>query len=1309
MSELNLNALSTSGQYREHAAFWRDALGRSAEDFRLQQAWQAYALPLGPAPELTYALDGDASLTLDKLAAGNELGAFVVLLAALFRVLARYGDTSAAFVETPGLVAAAARDLTDPVPLFDAIEPGPTVRAYLNQLRDTVQRSYSYQDFPVAALAHQLHGERRTTNVGVRFDGLHEAWAAADYDLSIEIRRRAGYEIVLTGRPTVFTLHYLRHLARHLGNVVAGFGALDAPLDTVSLLDDAERARLRAHAAPVAVRGTFLEQFAQRVAAAPDSIAVASAEASLTYAELDDQASRLAQFLRAEYAIERGDVVGVVADRSVRWIVGLLGALKAGAVYLPLDPEFPPERLRFMIDDAKVKALLTQSEHLSLLADFWAIPMFALDFQLDTLEPAPEPAQADVRPDDAAYVIYTSGSTGVPKGVVLEHAGLLNMARYHVDAFGFDADDRFVQFYSPGFDGSIMEIFVTLLAGARLVLAKPSVIRDVPRFVEYVAQQRVTTINATPAYLAALDWRALDTVKRVISAGDAARAAELRELARTRICHNSYGPTEATVCIADYVVDPAIAYGSRLPVGRPISNTHLYLLDEHGALAPDGCTGEVCVSGVALARGYLGRDDLTAAAFVAHPFEPGERLYRTGDLGVWLPDGNLEITGRRDTQVKIRGYRIEIGEIEAALRQHPDVADAIVFVREDAAQHKQLMACVAPATASAASLREHLRAHLPAFMVPASIVALERLPVTPNGKPDRNALAALDALDAAPGPGPADAAYAAPTNDVEARLGRIWSDVLGRAPIGVHDNFFELGGDSILLIQVMSLAQQVGLKFTADQFFAHPTIAGLAQVVVDAPPLRAAQEPVVGPAPLTPIQHWFFAQDVADPHHYNQSTMIEVPATLRPDVLQRALTAVATHHDALRLGFECVAGAWRQTHAAAPLAIPLGVTSLVGAPAAARHAAMLDTATHMQQGFALSSPPLLRAHLFQFEPDAPQRLLVVAHHLVIDGVSWRVLFEDLYTACRQLDAGEAVALPPKTTSWLDWSTRLAALGAQGLDGLDYWLQRNVDALACFDDMPVGTVADAGTAVVELDPQHTLALLQDVPRAFNTQVNEVLLTALLLAFGDWAGTASLVVDLEGHGREALFDGVDTSRTIGWFTAHYPVYLDAGDATGAVEALRAVKEQLRAVPLRGLPYGIARYLGRDPRVAAALERQPPAPVRFNYLGQVDRVLGDDTGWKPVLDFQSPEHSPRARRGHLFEIDGMVFDGRLRLTWHYNGASCAPDVVERLTQCYRSRLLSIVAAARDGQHGLSPSDFPAARISQDALDALVSRIKS
>ncbi len=1304
MSELNLNTLSTSGQYQDHLAFWNDALGCLETDFRLQQPWQAYALPRGPAPVHTFELGDAAAQVLERLAAGKNLSAFVVLLTALFQVLRHYSATTSLFLDSPRLSAGPMAGPASAVPLSDASRPGATVRESLNQVRNGVQRSYSYQDFPIAALAHKLHGETRTTNVAIRFDGIHEDWPAANYDLLIEIRQRTRYELILTGRPTVFTRHYLEHFARHLGNVLAGFDQLDAPLDTVSLLDDDERARWRAQAAPVAVPGTFLEQFAQRVAAAPDQIAVASADATLTYAELDDQASRLASFLRTEYAIEPGDVVGVVADRSVRWIAGLLGVLKAGAVYLPLDPEFPQERLRFMIEDAQVKALLAHSEHLPLLADFWAIPMFALDFQLDALEPAPASPAVAVRPDDAAYIIYTSGSTGAPKGVVLEHAGLLNMAQYHVTAFGFDATDRFVQFYSPGFDGSIMEIFVTLLAGARLVLAQTAVIRDVPRFVEYLAQQGVTTINATPAYLDALDWDALGTIKRVISAGDTARVDNLRQLARTRSCHNSYGPTEATVCITDYVIDAATAYGSRLPVGRPIDNTHLYLLDARGALTPEGCTGEICVSGAALARGYIGRDDLSAAAFIAHPFEAGARLYRTGDLGVWLPDGNLEITGRRDTQVKIRGYRIEMGEIEAALRQHAEVAEAIVLVRQDAPQHQQLAAYVAPATASVASLREHLQERLPEFMVPALLVTLERMPLTPNGKLDRTALAALSLT-----PVPSESAYTAPANQLEERLGKVWSAVLGREQIGSHDNFFELGGDSILLIQVMSRAQQIGLTFTADQFFAHPTIAELARVALAAPAIQIAPEPVAGPAPLTPIQHWFFAQDVEDPHHYNQSTLFAVPAALRPEVIEQALAAVAAHHDALQLSFERGASGWRQVHAGAPLTIPLALTSLAGETPAERPAAMLAAATLMQTSFTLSAAPLLRAHLFQFGPDEPQRLFVVAHHLVIDGVSWRILFEDLYTACRLIEAGAAVQLPARTTTWRDWSHRLAELGASAPDGLDYWLHRDTEAPACFADMPVGTVAEAGSTVLEFDAQQTRALLQDVPRAFHTQINEALLTALLLAFGDWTGNAALVVDLEGHGREDLFNGVDTSRTIGWFTAHYPVFLNAGNAIGAAAALRNVKEQLRAVPMRGLGYGIARYLGYDPGITAQLEQQPPAPVRFNYLGQIDRQLTDHTGWQPLLDFQSPEHSPRARRSHLFEIDAMVFEDRLRLRWHYNRAACAPEVIEPLTQCYRRRLLSIIAASGDGQPGLSPSDFPAARISQAALDVLVARIKA
>ncbi len=1278
MPELtDVNALATSGPYMEHAEFWRKALSGIEGDFRFSQNWQSYALPFGPSPDYAFEMDGAAGEFLRGASQGKDLNALVILLAGLFRVIETYSGVSDFFVDSPRLATEGPSEFAGFIPLIGVPTEGATVREYLNRVRETVQGSYSYQDFPVTDFG------RKSTNAAIRFDGLHEP-AEGRHDLSIAIRGGDGFTVTLHANPAVFTLHFLQHFARHWRNVISGFRDLDRALASVSLLDDAEKVRLLPSAESVRVDRTVLEFFAERAQAAPDSIAIVTGEGRVTYGELDDLSSRLAFFLTNEYAIGRGDTVGILSDRSERWVIGLLGILKAGGVYLPLDPEYPQERLRFMIEDANVRALLVHSEYLPLLTDFWAIPMVALDFQLAALDPAPAPTAFVAQPDDPAYIIYTSGSTGVPKGVVLRHRGLTNMALHHVEAFGFDASDRLVQFYSPSFDGSMMEVFVALLAGARLVLVRADLVKDVPAFSAYIARQGATTINALPVYLSTLDWDALGSIRRIVSAGDNARVEDARRLAKTRSVHNSYGPTEATVCVTDYVVDPNVAYGARLPVGKPIRNVRIYLLDENRELVPEGCRGEICIAGIALAHGYLNRDELTAAAFIANPFEPGERLYRTGDLGVWLPDGNLEIAGRRDSQVKIRGYRIELGEIEAILRQQDAVGEAAVLVREDPARGKYLVAWVtAPAKIDASDLRESLRTRLPDFMLPAAIFTIGHMPLTPNGKIDRKALAALT-----PESDKGSGSYTAPASDMEERITGIWRELLGRERIGVHDNFFELGGDSILIIQVVSRAHQAGIKLTAKQHFEHPTIAALAKVAVDTAGAGVAQEPVTGPAALTPAQHRFFAQGVEDPHHYNQSAMVEVPGSLAPRVIEQALAAIVEHHDALRLAFFRVGAEWEQLHAAQTPAVPFGV-SLVGITPG--DAAMLSVATELQGSFDLSQPPLLRAHLFQSGPCQPARLLLIAHHLVIDGVSWRIVLEDLHTACRQIEAGEPVRLPAKTTALRDWSRRLTELGATHF--------KTAEVPRLFEGIDRGAGGDSGSIAIEFKEDETSALLQKAPRALNADINEILLTALLLAFRDWTGDGALLVDLEGHGREDIFDDIDISRTVGWFTAMYPVLLEAGGEATPAEVLRNVKEQLREAPMRGLGYGMAR----------SLPVSEPAPVLFNYMGQIDRVLPEGADWKPVLGFHGPEHSPRARRAHLFEVEGIVFEGRFRLTWTYNRAAYPPAAIEDLAQSYRGNLLALMETSGSGIHGLSPSDFPAARIDRNALQTLVARMNS
>lgn len=1310
-----LNTLLTSAEYSEHAGFWERALRLIEGDFRLRQPWQSYALPHTGEPivrELT--LDERASSVLNELGRDKDEGVFVVMLAIVFHVLRIYTGAGTIFVDSPCFRKNGDQPC-DSVPLIVDYDASLTVRAYLDRVRDLVAQSYTYQDFPLGEFAERtLQRGRPSTNVLIQLPSIHEPLAGTDsYDLIINIYRERNVSLRLEGRSSVLSAQFLDNFGRHLSKAVAEVGQLDTSLGSVSVIDEAERNRLVESLAwtkrEALGDATVLDLFRERAADAPEHIAIHSSEGRLSYAELDDKSSRLAQFLLSEYGVQRGDVIGVLAPRSELWVIALLGILKVGAVYLPLDPEYPPERIRFMAEDAGAKSLLIHSDFLPVVTELSGTRLFALDLQLDMLAEAPG-LSSRAAPEDAAYIIYTSGSTGRPKGAVLGHDGLVNMAVHHVESFGFDETDRLTQFYSPCFDGSILEVFVALLSGATLVLAGPEMIKDPEQFSTYIAAQGVTTVNAPPMYLETLNWEKLPQVRRVISAGDQAKAETARRLMRDRTYNNSYGPTEATVCATNYQADASINYGSRMPVGRPLSNVAVYLLDDELKLVPEGTVGEVCISGVGLARGYLNRDELTAESFVLNPFEPGERLYRTGDLGVWLPDGNLELTGRKDTQVKVRGFRVELGEIESQLLQHGEVKEAVVVVREEQPGGKRLVAFVSPAdTVSDETLREHLKARLPAFMVPSSFVLLDRIPLNRNGKIDRQTLASMPLNE----PG-RSSHYAPPETLVQEVLAKIWGTVLGREGIGIHDNFFELGGDSIMVIQVVSCAHQEGLKLSSQQVFEHPTIAGLSNFALAAERLSAEQGELSGPAPLTPIQRWFFEQPFKSRQHYNQSVMLEVPAVLSPELFEQALDLLARHHDALRLRFSETGGVWEQTYAEAEAKPPFTLTDLSGLAPSEQAARMEAESAELQTSLDLARGPLFRAHLFQPGDGRPSRLLFIIHHLAVDAVSWRILLEDFYAACRSLQAGLPVQFPPKTSSLREWAARL--LEFSNNDPLDrpYWLNEARGAAprlpADYEAAPEqNTVAAQASVTVELSEPETHKLLLEAPRAFNTQINDILLTALLLAFQEWTGQARLLVTLEGHGREDLFADLDISRTVGWFTSTYPLLLEAAANDSPTETLKSVKEQIRAVPLRGVGYGIARYLSSDRGYVEQLESQPPAEVLFNYLGQIDQLLAAGGDWQLLPEASGPEHAADEPRGHLLEVEGIVHRGCLRMIWKYSRNLHAPATIERIAGRYVEVLRSLIDdCTRAGSRGFTPSDFPAARLDQETLDALIARIQ-
>ncbi len=1028
------------------------------------------------------------------------------------------------------------------------------------------------------------------------------------------------------------------------------------------------------------LRETLPEIFADQAARTPDAIALTCEETHLTYRELDARATQLATHLRA-LGVGPEVIVGLCMERSAELIIGLLAILKAGGAYLPLDLAYPAARIAFILKDARAPVLLTQRHLTASLPQNTAHILCIDDLPSDAATLSAPPTTADA----LAYVIYTSGSTGQPKGCCITHRNVVRLFTSTDAWFRFGPADVWTMFHSIAFDFSVWEIWGALLYGGRVVIVPHRISRSPEQFHELLRRERVTVLNQTPSafrQLIAADEAAvpLEKLRLVIFGGE---ALELQSLQPWFDRHgdtqpqlvNMYGITETTVHVT-YRPLRASDVSAGSVIGVPIPDLQIYVLDATQRPLPIGVPGELFVGGAGVARGYLRRPELTGQRFIANPFRAGEKLYRTGDLARWLPERDLEYLGRIDQQVKIRGFRIELGEIESVLVQHERVREAVVIARDGGGGEKRLVAYLVPAgeMPAAETLRAHLKAKLPDYMVPATFVALARLPLTNNGKIDTRGL---------PEPAPARpelaSAFAAPRTPPEQALAGIWREVLRLDHVGVHDNFFALGGDSILSIQIITRARQAGLALTPRHLFENQTIAELAAFAAPEPTNDSDQNPVTGPAPLTPIQHWFFERELAEMHHWNQAFIFQTTAPLDGATLALAALAVERHHDALRLRFHRGAAGWEQTFAAPPETVTIARCTLAEAAA-------------VQASMSLADGPLWRLALI-----GDGRLLIAIHHLAVDGVSWRILLEDLATAYAQLRASQPVQLPAKTTSFQKWAGQLDAYASSTAPNaeLAHWLAVTGPALPA-DFAGENSESSARTITVALDADETGALLHDVPPVYRTQINDVLLTALAQAVG-----GSVLLDLEGHGREDLGTSADLSRTVGWFTTIFPVSLKT-DAAAPGGALKSVKEQLRQIPRRGLGYGALRYL----RAASPLAEQPRPDIVFNYLGQFDRVVADSPLFRFADDSPGPWHSPRAARRHALEINCLIVQERLELRWTYSENLHRAETIERLAERYISALCSLIAHCQSaGAGGRTPSDFPLARLDQNAVDRLIS----
>lgn len=1127
----------------------------------------------------------------------------------------------------------------------------------------------------------------------------------AKFDIDITLGEVGDtLEMVLKYNADVYEEHVMKAFIRHFQQAIRScMMSTDRPIDELDMLTEEDLA-LQQNGTDDAdfacpEDASVVTLFRKAAVQYPDSVALVSSGRTMSYEELDKFTDQLAGYLYREYQIVPGDFIGIQLDRNEHFIIAVLGILKCGAVYVPVDPELPEASKAYITSDANLKLLITETAYIFDIS-YCDAPVFAIDveFEPDGQDNCPE-VVFDAR--DLIYIIYTSGTTGKPKGVMVEHRGVINLIASQAAYFNVRPDDQFILFSNFAFDASVEQIYLALLHGATLHLVTKLDILDIDRFSALLKEKRITHLHAVPSFLRELPYFEGASLKRIVSGGDSFDNHIYKVWHKSpgiRII-NEYGPTETTVTAIQTTVD-SLAKGNR--IGKPLPNTYCYILNDHLCRQFPGVVGELYIGGDGVARGYLNKPELTAAAFLNNPFRPGEKFYKTGDLARYLPDGTLEFIGRSDTQIKMNGYRIELSNIEYYLEKHPSVRQVAVLLNQSDSGIQELVACiVASGDGSLDNLRTYLSERLPAYMVPHHFVLFDKFPLTAIGKVDRKALQAKKGTEIAKDE------FIPVKTDKERILADVFKEVLKQEQISIRDNFYKLGGDSIKSIQVVSRLKQKGYNLKVEQVLRTPLIEELAKLM-DENYQEVDQSSVSGPVDLTPIQQYFFTnENIREHHHYNQSVVLKSREPIHTETLKRSLTALVRHHDALRMIFVREEATWKQInqytqgehfdiffHDLTGTTDPLSRMEAIGA--------------QVQAGFELHKGPLFK--VIHLRMDDGDHLCLLAHHLVVDGVSWRILLEDLAALYGSYRVNTLPNLPLKTSSYQHWAAGLRAYVAAGKlnKEMDYWQSISDPAAPGIPQKTRNNGAPVRFSREEafsLDMEQTTSIFR-LHKVYNTEVNDILLTALALALRAAFGIRKSTLLLEGHGREEIIDGIDIGRTVGWFTTIYPFSLDIS-TTGddQFEALIQVKEALRKIPNKGIGYGMLKYFEQ------AFRSVPESGIAFNYLGDFGKNVAADSN-EVMFEFSGESiganSSGMNSQDITLDISGMIVSEVLSMSFRFDDTVYDTEGIALLASEYRNALVKLIAALQEKQDRsyVTSSDLTCKALSHTELEYLNER---
>ncbi|MCX7920707.1 MAG: amino acid adenylation domain-containing protein [Clostridia bacterium] len=1304
------------------------------------QSFEGSRIDFEITEELTQKLNGIAQQT------GTTM--YMILLAAYNILLSKYSGQDDIVVGSP-IAGRSHADLKDIIGVFvntlvmrNRPEAKKTLRAFLEEVKENSLNAYENQDYQFEELVEKLD-VRRDLSRNPLFDVMFILQNMEREMVEIEGLKFAPYEIernvsmfdmtltgIESGGKVSMALEYctklferstMERLSQHYVNILeAAVQSLETRLSDLIILSEAEITQIVLNfnntKAEYPKDKTIAQLFEEQAERTPDNIAVVFEGKQLTYRELNSRANQLARMLK-EKGVGAESVVAIMAQRSMEMIVGIIGILKAGGAYVPIDPSYPLDRIQYMLEDSKAHILLTERklvekcpmniEGLESIIDLGDSNLYSGDStNID----------AETTKDNLAYIIYTSGTTGKPKGVMIEHKSICNTIQWRREEYKLDDRDTVLQLFSYSFDGFITSFFTPIVSGSKVVLLGDMESKDPAAIKESIVKHKATHFIMVPAlYSALLDCITPEEAQylRIVTlAGDSINAS-LVERSKQRNSRleivNEYGPTENSVAST---VARNVRADKTITIGRPIANTKVYIVDKDLKPVPIGVGGELCVSGCGLARGYLNRPELTNEKFVPNPFineklliDNGELndyqlIYRTGDLARWLPDGSIEFLGRTDHQVKIRGFRIELGEIEAHLLRYGQIKEAVVLAKENENSKYLCAYIVAEKELTVTQLREHLSKDLPDYMIPSYFVQLDKLPLTPNGKVDRKALLELNASIST------EAEYAEPANEIELVLAQVWQEVLRIDKVGTNSTFFELGGDSIKAIQVSSRLHKYGMKVEIRDLMRNPNIRELATMVKVYIEEKVEQGAVEGRVNLTPIQKWFFEKNFTGMHHWNQAVMLYGKNGFDSDVLRRVFQKIVEHHDALRMVY-LVDGenVIQYSRGLDGELFTLQTIDLTGESNYEER--IVEEADRIQSSIDLNKGPLVKLGLFKTTEG--DHLLIAIHHLVVDGVSWRIIFEDLAAGYEQAVNNSEIMFQEKTCSFKDWGLKIQEYAGSSnlLKERKYW---KTILSKKHGNIPVDTpvveryMKDYRNVSTVLTEEETARLTRQANSAYNTEITDILLAALGLAIKEWAGLESVAVNLEGHGREDIAGEADISRTVGWFTSSYPIVLEMQGGREAARAIKCVKESMRKIPNKGIGYGVLKYLAA-PEHKEDIGFGAEPEISFNYLGSFGKDI--DTGVFGMSRFPTGQSiHPCSEEIYKIDINGIIAGDRLSVNFKYHSDEYRDETILMLADIYKQKLLEIVEHCVSKERTeLTPSDYGDTYLELDELENIVS----